>query len=339
LTLYRYIAYYCDMAKLRGGGANAPFREFRPMIARFIASALIAFCLAAPASAQTLIPLHIATTPTDTGAQVYYAMDLGLFKKAGFDVDVTSLNVGSTIAAGVAAGTFDIAQSAVSALALAHLKGVSSVIIAPGGAYSSKNPTSELIVAKDSPITKPADLVGKVVAVNALKSITSIAVDAWLDANGLKPDSVKFLELPFSEANIALQTGRIDAAFTAEPSLGAALQGGARIIGHPYDAISHDFLISAWYSTADYAKAHPDIVRKFAAIMAAAGTWANAHQAESALILEKYTKVENAGQMRRITYVAHLVPAQVQPLIDASAKYGVTDKTFPATDLFAPGIR
>jgi ABC-type nitrate/sulfonate/bicarbonate transport system substrate-binding protein len=309
------------------------------MIARLFAVALLSLALAAPAAAQTLVPLHIATTPTDTGAQVYYAVELGMFKKAGFDVDITTLNVGSTIASGVAAGSFDVAQSAVSALALAHLKGVSGVIIAPGGAYSSKNPTSELIVAKNSTITKPADLVGKVVAVNALKSITSIAVDAWLDANGLKPDSVKFLELPFSEANVALQSGRIDAAFTAEPSLGVALQNGARILGHPYDAVAPNFLISAWYTTSEYARAHPDIVKKVAQVLADAGTWANAHQTESAVILQKYTKIDGAGKMRRIVYVDKLTPAQVQPLIDASAKYGVTEKTFPASDLFAPGIR
>jgi hypothetical protein len=39
-----------------------------------------------------------------------------------------------------------------------------------------------------------------------------------------------------------------------------------------------------------------------------------------------------------IAYVDKLTPAQVQPLIDASANYGVTEKTFPASDLFAPGI-
>ena len=309
------------------------------MIARFLAAAALIFALGVPAGAQTLVPLNIATTPTDTGAQVYYAMDLGMFKKAGFDVTVTTLNVGATIAAGVAAGSFDVAQSAVSALALAHLKGISGVIIAPGGAYSSKNPTSELIVAKNSAIVKPADLVGKIVAVNALKSITSIAVDAWLDENGLKPDSVKFLELPFSEANVALQSGRIDAAFTAEPALGVALQNGARILGHPYDAVSPNFLISAWYTTAEYAKAHPDTVKKVAQVLADAGTWANAHQAESAVILTKYTKIDGAGKMRRILYVDKLAPAQMQPLIDASAKYGVTEKTFPAVDLIAPGLR
>jgi NitT/TauT family transport system substrate-binding protein len=287
------------------------------MIVRLAATVLIAFTLASPAAAQTLIPLNVATTPTDTGAQVYYAQELGMFKKAGFDVTITTLNVGATIAAGVAAGSFDIAQSAVSALALAHLKGVSVAIVAAGGAYNSKNPTSELIVAKNSAITKPADLVGKIVAVNALKSITSIAVDAWLDANGLKPD----------------------AAFTAEPALGVALSNGARILGHPYDAVAPNFLISCWYTTAEYAKAHPDIIKKFAAVMAEAGTWANAHQAESAVILAKYTKIDGAGQMRRILYVDKLTPAQMQPLIDASAKYGVTATAFPAADLIAPGLK
>lgn len=308
------------------------------MIERILATVLFALALVAPAGAQTTT-LHIGTTPTDTGAQVYYAMDLGLFKKAGFDVDVTSLNAGSAIAAAVNAGSFDIGQSAVSSLAVAHEHALPFVIIAPGGAYSSKVPTSELIVAKNSPITKASDLVGKTVAVNALKSITSIAVEAWLDANGVKPDSVKFLELPFTETAVALASGRIDAAFISEPSLGQALQNGARIIGHPYDAISHDFLISVWYTTADYAKTHPGIVRKFAAIMAEASAWANAHHDQSAAILQKYTKIKDTGKMRRITYVDRLVPAQVQPLIDASAKYGIIAKAFPSTELFAPGVR
>ncbi|HEY5340927.1 MAG TPA: hypothetical protein VIK27_07870 [Candidatus Aquilonibacter sp.] len=77
------------------------------MIERLLTAVLLALALVAPAGAQTTT-LHIGTTPTDTGAQVYYAMDLGLFKKAGFDVDVSSLNAGSAIAAAVSAGSFEI---------------------------------------------------------------------------------------------------------------------------------------------------------------------------------------------------------------------------------------
>jgi NitT/TauT family transport system substrate-binding protein len=184
---------------------------------RLPALIVLALACVAPAGAQTTT-LNIGTTPTDTGAQVYYALDLGLFKKAGFDVNVSSLNAGTAIATAVSADSFDIGQSAVSSLAVAHEHGLPFVIIASGGAYSSKVPTSELIVAKNSPVMKASDLVGKIVAVNALKSITSIAVDAWLDANGVKPDSVKFLELPFAETSVALTSGRIDAAFISEPS-------------------------------------------------------------------------------------------------------------------------
>ena len=285
-------------------------------IVRILAAAVLAVFFAAPRlPAQTLIPLHVATTPTDTGAQVYYAQELGLFKKAGFDVDITTLNVGATIAAGVNAGSFDIAQSAVSALALAHLKGISVAIVAAGGAYNSKNPTSQLIVAKNSPIQKPADLVGKIVAVNALKSITSIAVDAWLDANGVKPDSVKFVELPFSETNVALQSGRIDAAFTAEPSSRRRALRTARASSAIRTMRSApNFLISCWYTTTEYAKAHPDIVKKFAAVMAEAGTWANAHQAESAAILDEVHEDRRRGQD-----APHHVRRQAHARADAAA--------------------
>ena len=86
---------------------------------RLPATVLLALMLAAPAGAQTTT-LHIGTTPTDTGAQVYYAMDLGLFKKAGFELEVSSLNAGTAIATAVSAGSFDIGQSAVSSLAVAH---------------------------------------------------------------------------------------------------------------------------------------------------------------------------------------------------------------------------
>ncbi|HVA34197.1 MAG TPA: ABC transporter substrate-binding protein, partial [Candidatus Baltobacteraceae bacterium] len=106
-----------------------------------------------PAGAQTLVKLQVATTPNDSGAEVYYAQDMGFFKKAGFDVTITTLNNGGIISAGVAAGTFDVAQAAVSSVASAHERGVNFVIIAPAALWTSDRPTSALIVAKNSPIT------------------------------------------------------------------------------------------------------------------------------------------------------------------------------------------
>ncbi|HEY5350325.1 MAG TPA: ABC transporter substrate-binding protein [Candidatus Lustribacter sp.] len=296
---------------------------------------MLLLCVPSRANAQTLTELRVATTPTDTGAQVYYALDLGLFKKNGLDVHVSSINAGSAVATAVAGGSFDIAQTSITALASAHEHGLPFVIIAPGGAYSSKAPTSELVVPATSAIRSASDLAGKTIAVNGIKSITQIAVEAWIDQNGGKSADSKYYEIPFAQMSAALTAGRADAAFIAEPSLAKALEGGAKVIGHAYDAVGSDFLISAWFCTTGYAKAHPDIVQRFSSAIAEASRWANDHQDESAKILEKYTKTQVTSKIVRVTYVDRLIARQVQPLIDASAKYGALAKSFPATELFA----
>jgi hypothetical protein len=40
----------------------------------------------------------------------------------------------------------------------------------------------------------------------------------------------------------------------------------------------------------------------------------------------------------RVYYPARLDAAQLQPLIDAAARYGVLKATFPASDLFVQGL-
>jgi NitT/TauT family transport system substrate-binding protein len=237
----------------------------------------------------------------------------------------------------VQGGTYDIGQTSVAAIAIAHEHDIPFVMIAPGAAYSSKTPTSELLVSSTSTIHTAADLVGKTIAVVGLKGLTQLAVQAWLEQNHVPSSSVKFTELTFTEMPQALATGRIDAAFVAEPALDRARQAGARIIGHPYDAVASDFLVGAWFVTRDYAAAHPDITRRFAAVMAEASRWANAHRDASAQILAKYTKLTASPTMVRVSYPDRLTAADVQPSIDLYVRFGLLDKVFPARDLIDSG--
>jgi NitT/TauT family transport system substrate-binding protein len=295
---------------------------------------------AGPGSAQTLVTLHIATTPIDTGAQVYYAIDMGFFKQAGLDVQVASISAGPAIAAGVAGGTYEIAQSNVSSLAEAHEHGVPFTIISAGGLWTTSALTTGLVVNKSAAIASAKDLTGKTVAVNALKNVTQVAAQAWIDKNGGDSSAVKYVELPFSQMIPALTAGRIDVAFLPEPELDDAEHGSTmRVLGAPYDAIAKQFLISAWFTTTAYAQAHPDIVKKFQDVMSQTARWANTHQTESAAILKKYTQLETTPTMARIRYGDRLNPADVQPLIDTAVRYGTLKATFPAADLFAAGTR
>jgi NitT/TauT family transport system substrate-binding protein len=289
-----------------------------------------------PGGAQQLASLKIATTPTDIGSEVFYAQDKGFFKANGLDAQIQVISNGAAITAAVISGALDVAQSNIASLAAAHEHGLDVVIIAPAGQYSSKVPTTALIVAKNSPIKTAKDLNGKTFAGNGIKNITQVGAFAWMDKNGGDTSTAKFVEMPFSDMPGALVSGRIDAAVIAEPELSAALaKGDVRVLANCYDGIAKDFLIGAWFTTGTWAKAHPDLVKRFAKAMTQTAQWANKNQAASGEMLTKYTKIVVAPGMKRTIYADKLEPALVQPLIDASAKYGITKATFPAKDVIA----
>lgn len=278
------------------------------------------------------------TLPIDQGAQCFYAQDLGMFKKAGLDTQVSITNFGTQVAAAVAGGSIDIGQSNIMSLAAAYANGLPFALIAGAGLYSSAKPTSMMIVAKTSPLQTAKDLNGKTVAVNGLKSITQISVQAWADQNGGDSNQIKFVEMPFVEMEGALVSGRIDAALLADPNATTLLAGGkTRPFTKAFDAIAKQFLIGGWFAKTDWIAANADTVRKFVAVMRESAEWANkpANYKQSAEILEKYTKVA-VGNANRIVYAERLDPALIQPSIDTAAKYGLVKAAFPASKLIAP---
>ena len=161
-----------------------------------------------------------------------------------------------------------------------------------------------------------------------------------MEKNGGDPSTTKFVEMPFPDMPGALAQGRIDAAVIAEPELSTALaKGEVRVLGNCYDGIAKDFMIGAWFTTGTWAKAHPDLVKRFSKAMSQTAEWANKNQAASGEMLTKYTKIEVAPGMKRTVYADKLDPALVQPLIDAAAKYGITKATFPAAAIIDPNAR
>ena len=128
-----------------------------------------------------------------------------MFKRAGLDVQVSITNFGTQVAAAVAGGSIEIGQSNIMSLAAAYERGLPFALIAGAGSYSSAKPTSMMIVEKNSPLQTAKDLNGKTVAVNGLKSITQISVEAWADQNGGDSQQIKFVEMPFVEMEPALQ--------------------------------------------------------------------------------------------------------------------------------------
>ncbi len=309
----------------------------RRHFARLALTALLPYgaVKACEAEAQALTTIRVATPPSD--AQIFMAEDKGFLKANGLDGDIQVVSNGAAIVAAVLAGSIDIAQSNLVSLCAAHAAGTDVVLIAGAGQYSSKAPSAELVVGAKSPYKAAKDLTGRIVAGNGVKNITQVGAYAWLAQNGVDPASIKFVEMPFPQMPDALNVGRIDAAVIAEPSLSAAVSAGTvRVLAACFNGIANDFLIGGWFASGAWAQAHPDIVKRFQKAMAQTAAWANTQQSESGALITKYTKVAVSPTMARTVFALKLDGAMIQPLIDASARYGAIPKAFAAKDLIAP---
>jgi NitT/TauT family transport system substrate-binding protein len=304
----------------------------RAVTALLVVALLIAG--ASPARTQTAA-VSVLTPPVDSAAEVFIAKDLGFFARQGLDVDIRPGTNGSAIATAVSAGAVDIGYSDLVTLATGYLKGVPFVAVAPAALWTSTAPTAALVVLAGSPVKSAKDLAGKVIAIPGLATLAEFSPRAWIDQNGGESSAVKFIEMPYPAMPAALTAGRVDVAYISEPFL-AVVKKDVRILGYAHDAIAKQFLQSAWFTTPQWAKDHPDLAHRFAAAIHETALWANqkANQAQSGAILAKYTKIDPAtiAVMERAHFAETLSAASIQPAIDVSAKYGKFT-TFPADRL------
>jgi NitT/TauT family transport system substrate-binding protein len=313
------------------------------MVGKLLACAVALIVLGAGpvAAQQTLTVVRVAGVQTDDITPLVYAIKSGMFARAGLDVQSMPTNSGAATAAAVVSGSYEVGKSSLLSLMNAHLRNVPLVVIAAGVVHDTKNPFAKLVVASNAPYRTGKDFDGKTIAVSALNDLSTVSVDTWLEKNGGDVHSVHFVELPVSAMLTAVEEHRVDAAFMLYPPLAEAMSSGkVRAVSVPYDAIAPFFVLSGWFTTADYAAKHPDVVRKFVRVMYEAATYANRHPDDTAPMMSDLTKVPMSiyATMPRVGAATSTNPRDWQPLIDAAAKYGVIPRSFPAKDFIWSGL-
>lgn len=290
------------------------------------------------AVAQTTGVIHLGLAPFEGQAGPYYAQDLGLFKAAGLDIDIQPYNGGPAIVAAIAGGSLQIGGGTPLPLAQARTRGIKVVMIAPGYIYDYKAPSliNALVVSVNSPLHNAKDMAGKTIAVTTLRGLDEIAIDSWLDKNGGDSKSVKYTEIPQNAMAVAVASGRVDAAEIGDPALTAAIDAGkVRVLAKAYDAISKRLFGSVWFASEDWAKQHPEVVRKFTAAINAAAAWATQNPVEAAAVLRKYLKVDYP---RAHEYHARSLDIDmIQPMLDAAFRYKILTAPVTANELIFKG--
>jgi NitT/TauT family transport system substrate-binding protein len=279
------------------------------------------------ADAPGLTTIRIVDAGQDVDAEAFYAQDLGIFKKYGINADITILRKGGGAAAiaAIAGGAADIGEGDTVSTANSHQRGINIVMIAPSGIFRSTAPTTEAIVAKDSPIKTGKDLEGKTVGLISPEGPSRIATNAWLEAAGASLEKVQFIEISPVNMAAAVDRGTIAAAVINEPSLVASVQSCCRVLGNNFASIGPVWQLNTWYATAEWVAKNPDLAKRFAMAIREAAVWANnpANHVKSGEILNKYTPfpTELLSKMNRATYGEILDPKTMQPMLDAAFKY------------------
>ena len=302
----------------------------------FLAGSLAAVALAPQrGSAQALMPFRATSAIDDAATPYLYAMENGIFRKNGFDATLERATSGAAAASAVVGGSFDVGKSSVISLLTAHAHGLPIVAISAAGDYDVSNPAANVVVRPDSALRPGPDLNGKTIAVSAINDSFSISVRAWVDKFGGDSSSVKLLELPMSSVTAAITAGRIDAAVLIQPFLSQALAAGTvRSMGDPVSATGNHHTDSAWFTTLAYTQKNPDAINRFMRIIRDAAIYVNGHPAETAGLLTKFAMVQSndVGKIR-VLQGWKLEPANLQPLIDAAARYKFIPERFDAKDL------
>jgi NitT/TauT family transport system substrate-binding protein len=308
---------------LAGGGAfSAPLRA-----------------IAQSPSAAALANVRVGVPPSQDVGPILYAIRTGLFAKSGLNVDLQQMTNGSAISAAVAGGALEIGFSSLQSVIAGHARGVSFSMIAPGGVYAPEDPYAYMFVRKDSALKTGSDLNGKTLGSPALKDLDWIANAEWMEKNGGDFKSAKTIELPNPALLPALIDGRLDAYTVGQPWATVAQDSGnVRVIGKSFEAIAPHFLMTGWFATNEYVERNRNVVDRFDRVLLAATRYANAHKTDMIPLLATFTKLDPSLIARTMkgSEGEYLDAREIQPMIDATAKYGVIDKPFNAQDLISP---
>lgn len=281
--------------------------------------------------------IRMAVVPVDTYALGYYAVESGIFAKAGIEIELHTFSTGGQITGAVAAGAIDVGLADPLQVGQAINRGVNFKYFAGGTEYTSAAATTQLCVQNGGAVKSPKDLAGKTLGIFGLKSLPEYAVRAWLVSQHVDPASVNFFEVPSPTMTAAIQRGTIAAGLVSEPYLSQVEVSGVVPFAKVYDACARLFYNNCWFAPGDWIAGNLDRVRRLTDAIYATSRFANAHHSDTLQMLAKYGKIDPAAasHMNRALWDTALAPKKIQPVLDLAARYHGLEHMLTPADFIA----
>ncbi len=304
----------------------------RPTLNLRIAAALVAFAIA------SALPALANANPRELRIDfaTYNPLSLVLrerklleaeFEKDGIAIRWVQTHGSNKALEFLNAGSIDFGSTAGAAALVGRINGnpIKSVYV-----YSRPEWTA-LVTRKDTGISQIADLKGKRVAVTRGTDPHIFLVRALASA-GLTDRDVKFVLLQHADGRLALERGDVDAWAGLDPMMAAAEIDSGAVLFYRNAAANTWGILNV---REEFAKAHPDLVKRVLAVYEDARKWALANPGELKKIFASFTKLPDAVVERQLatrTDLTHgpIGAAQAETILAAGLALqdtGVIDKS------------
>jgi ABC-type nitrate/sulfonate/bicarbonate transport system substrate-binding protein len=199
-------------------------------------------------------------------------------------------------------GALDGATGSANSVIDAASKGIDLVMVASISKESSKGFSTTYFVRDDSPIKTLADMKGKVIGINALRSSIQLWANLAAEKGGLDPArDVRFAVVEFPVEGQALRSKQIDVGCFPQPYATMEMEkGGMRALFTAREIVPFDQETQVLFFRREVLKKSPEAVRAFLADFASATQFYLNHGDEARRLLLK----ANIVKMPDVTFLA-----------------------------------
>jgi NitT/TauT family transport system substrate-binding protein len=260
-----------------------------------IAASLLALAMSASATiAQDLTPVTIAYVPAVHFLPAFVSKENGCFAGKGIDATMTLIPIATNIPPALLSGSVQIGMSTASVILPAVENGLDLVAIAGASRMMKGNESISLVLQPEVTMNSAADLVGKKIGVPGLLSVGDLVFRKWLKDNGVNPDDVTYVEVPFPRMMEMMSSKTVDGVLPAEPAKSALINNNVGKLApvEYYTAVAPDSLQTFWMSTGAWAAENGEIVANFKACLDEGKDWIAANPDEAKAIETQYLQVQ-----------------------------------------------
>ena len=311
-----------------------PFR--RRLVVAAIPVAVAAAVLggaATGAPSATVTTITVNTLPIANALPLDLGIQKGFFSAQGIEIKKNTLQSGNDIVLALANNNGDIGYIGYTPAMIGRTQGIPITVVAASETEGTSDADNwQNVVTRSSSIRTPADLVGKTIALNALKGVAEIVVRGALDKLGVDSSQVKYTVVPFPVMPTALANGQVDAVHTPEPFMSQIVAAGGHIVLAPGPVLGKYFPNGCYCAREDWVRKNPGLVQRFRTAMNQSLVYANSHPDEIRALLPAALR-----NIRLPTWSPLVDRVQLLELAQLAKRYGAIT-TLPNMTKFVPSF-